>query len=62
MSQCRYSKLDNPGKIECGMMANGSGYCPRHEMLVPALEAEAAKKEKAKREKKAAELRRNARR
>jgi hypothetical protein len=52
--------------IECGNIANESGYCPRHEALVPALAAEAEakdrKREETKRVNRLAELRRKARR
>lgn len=47
MSQCKYEV--NKQRRLCPLMANASGYCPRHEALIPALEAEALKKEKAKR-------------
>lgn len=63
MTQCKF-KFGPIGKAQkgCGLMANGSGYCPRHEQLVPQMEAEASAKFKAKQEKRLADLRKGARR
>lgn len=52
MSQCKYVDLSKNPNVPCGYLAAAGsryGYCPRHELLVPALEAERAKKEAAKR-------------
>jgi hypothetical protein len=62
MNQCRFTHGPPSKPIRCGVMANHSGYCPRHELLVPQMEAEAAAKEKARQVKRLADLRRGARR
>lgn len=48
MTQCKYVDLSKTPQVPCGYLASPEskfGYCPRHELLVPALEARAREKE-----------------
>lgn len=61
---CKYIRKNS--KLQpvewCKTLANDSGYCPRHVLMLEAEKVAAAKKEKDKQAKKVAELKRRARR